>query len=125
MRSRCFLLGVALECTCMRVAFFAHACSFLCCGYQEDYRMHLTLCNPTVHNDMKLDKYKYKASVGEGQRDLHVRRHALEPPQGRHDADRDGAAFGFAFSRQAPSTCGGARFGGDGPNLCPPNGVGG
>jgi len=51
-----------------------HACSFLCCGYQEDYRMHLTLCtslyaphsmqshcmhltlcNPTVHNDMKLD----------------------------------------------------------------------
>jgi len=37
---------------------FENACSFLVCGYQEDYRMHLAPCNPcnfTVHNDMKPD----------------------------------------------------------------------
>ena len=33
-----------------------HTCSFLVRGYQEDYRMHLNLRKPTVHNDMKLDK---------------------------------------------------------------------
>ena len=39
-----------------------HACSFLWCGYQEDYRMHPALCNPTVHNDMKLDRYALNIS---------------------------------------------------------------
>lgn len=41
--------------SCVRMNL--HTCSFLVCGYQEDYRMHLTLRNLTVHNDMKLDTY--------------------------------------------------------------------
>ena len=45
--------------SCVRMDL--HACSFFVFGYQEDYRMHLALCNPcnsTVHNDIELDTYQ-------------------------------------------------------------------